>query len=142
MRYPERVVGRLPPNDRLRIGERGFLALAYAARCLEIEEVHHLLLDERAARLRLDRALIAAIFALDRARHIEAAQFLDGVVEHAVAKEVVPGFCKEPERGRHMGANRRAFRTRRALAPASLHLGPHRGVHALERNIADALLCH
>ena len=53
--------------------------------------------DQRAAGRRLHRALVAAILALHRARDVEPAQLLDGVIEHAVAENVVPGIGEEPE---------------------------------------------
>ena len=41
-----------------------------------------------------------------------------------------------------MGADRGAFRPRRAFALAALHLGAHLGVHLFQRDVADPLLGH
>src|SRR5262249_51943440 len=139
---PERVVDRRVPGDRLGVGKRRLLALVVARRFLELEQVPDLVLDQGAAGRRLDRALVAAVLALDRARHVEAAQLLDRVVEHAVPEDVAPGIGEEPEARRDVGADRRALRPRRALALAALHLLAHLGVHLFQRNVADSLLRH
>src|SRR5882672_506925 len=138
----ECVVGRGVPGDRLRVGERRLLALVVAGRLLELEQVPHLVLDDRAARRRFHRALVAAVLALHGARDIEAAQLLDRMIEHAVPEDVVPGVGEEPEAGGHVRADRRALGARRALALAALHLPAHLRVHLLERNVADPLLRH
>src|SRR5258705_13865674 len=85
---------------------------------------------------------MAALLALHRARDVEPAELFDAVVEHAVAIKVAPGIGEEPERRRHMRAHRRAFRPRRALALAALHLLAHVVVHFCERDVADAWLVH
>src|SRR5690349_3449673 len=79
---PERLVGIEMPGDRLGVGERGLLALVVAPRLLEVEEIHDVVLHHPGAR-RLDRALVAAIVALHRARDIRAAELLDRVVADA-----------------------------------------------------------
>src|SRR5262245_37438527 len=139
---PERVIGRGVPGDRLGVGERGLLALVVALRFLELEQVPDVVLDQRAARRRLDRALVAAVLAFHRARDVEAAQLLDRVIEHAVPEDVPPGIGEEPEARPDVGADRRALRPRRALALAALHLLAHLGVHLFQRNVADSLLRH
>src|SRR5262245_43239448 len=137
---PERVVAVEVPGDRLGVSERGLLALAVARRLLEVEQVHHVILDYAGAG-GLDRALVAAVIALHRARHVQAAQLLDGVVAHAAVEEIAPGVRECPERRRHMRAHCRALRARSALAPAAVHLLAHLVIHLLQREIADALLC-
>src|SRR5262245_7878529 len=64
------------------------------------------------------------------------------MVEHPVAENVVPGVRKEPEAGFHVRADRRALRSRRALALAALHFPPHLRRHFFEGYVADALFCH
>src|SRR5262245_44678661 len=61
---PERVVGVEPPRDRLGVRERRLLAVGEPSRFFEFEEVAHVVLDH-ALGARLDRALVAAILALD-----------------------------------------------------------------------------
>src|SRR5882724_1867241 len=139
---PESVTGRGVPSDRLRVCERGLLALVVTRRFLEIEQVSDLVLDHCAARCRLDRTLVAAVLAFDRARYVQAAQLLDGVIEHPVLEYVAPRIREEPEAGRNVGADRRALGARRALALAALHLLAHLGVHLFDRNVADSLLWH
>src|SRR5262249_16849336 len=139
---PELVAGVEPPNDGLGVGERRLLTFIIFRRLLEIQKVKHLLFDQGAARGCLHRALVAAIFAGDRAGNVEAAQFLDRVIEDAVAENVVPGIGEKPKTGGHNRANGRAFRPRRAFALTALHFRPHFGVHFFERDVADPLLGH
>src|SRR5215831_600222 len=139
---PERIVGFAAPDDRLGIGERRLLSLVVFRRRFEIDQVPDVILDQGAAPGGLLRALVAAIFALHRARDVEPAQLLDGMIEHAVVEEVAPRIGEEPERGRHVRAHRGALRPRRSLALATPHLFLHGGVHLLERDVADALLGH
>src|SRR5689334_5644008 len=139
---PEGVVRRRMPGDRLGVGERGLLALVVALRLLEIEQVPDLVLDEVAARRRLHRALIAAILALDRTRHVEAAQLLDGMVEHAVPEDVAPRIGEEPEARGNVRPDCRALRPRCAFALAAIHLASHVRVHLLEGDVTDSLLGH
>src|SRR5918992_2467948 len=84
-------------------------------------------------------ALVAAVLALDAVRDVDAAELLDGVVDDALAEQVLPGVGERPEGGRHVRANRGALRSRRALTRAALHLGAHVGGHPLPRDVADAL---
>src|SRR5260370_96359 len=74
---------------------------------------------------RLDRALVAAELAQHRTRDVDAAKFLDAVVGDAVLEHIAPGIGEGPEHGRHMGADRLAFRTRGALAGAAVELRAH-----------------
>ena len=122
---PERVVDRQVPGDRLRIGERRLLLIAVAGRALEVDQVSVVVLDDALTR-RFHGTLVAAVFALDRARHVDAAQLLDRMVGDAVLEHVAPGVRKRPEHGRHMGANRLAFRPGRTLAAAAVELRRHR----------------
>src|SRR5450759_1392061 len=70
------------------------------------------------------------------------AQFLDGVIEHAITEDVVPGIGEEPETGGHVRTHRRTFRPRGTFALTALHLLTHVRSHFVEINIADALLWH
>src|SRR6185369_185712 len=139
---PEFVVDRQVPGDRLRIGERRLLLLVVAGRALEVDQVAIVVFHDALAR-RFHGALVAAILAFDRARHVDAAELLDRMVGDAVLEYVAPGVCKRPEHVRHMGADRLAFRPWRALAAAAVELRQHRlvfygcGVH-----IADPWLRH
>ena len=90
----------------------------------------------------LDRPLVAAVLAFDRARDVDAAQFLKRVVEDAVPEDVVPRVGEKPEARRHVRAHRGALRPRRALARAALHFGAHRVVHPVEGNVTDSLFGH
>jgi len=136
---PERVVGVEPPGDRLRVGQGRLLAFAEPGRALEIEQVVVLPLGQ-ALRPGLLRALVPAVLALDRARDVHPAQFLDGVIAYPVAEDRLPGPGEGPEAGGHVRAHGRTLRPRRALPPAPVHLGPHLVVHRLERQVADPLL--
>src|SRR4051812_10710015 len=66
---PERVVHVEAVGDRLGIGEGGLLPLVVALRLLELEQLAHVVFHE-AAGLSLDRALVAAVLAIDRARDV------------------------------------------------------------------------
>ena len=139
---PERVVGRQIPGDRLGVGERGFLPLVVARRALEIDQVGIVVFLE-AGLGRLDRALVAAELAQHRARDIDAAQLLDVVIGDAVLEYVAPGIGERPERRRHMGADRLAFRPRRSLPRAALEFGDHGRVFDRRRiDIANARFRH
>src|SRR5687767_9346658 len=135
---PESIVGIEMPGDGLGVRERRLLLFGIAARFLEVEKVFHLVLHE-ARGGGLDRALVAAVVALHRARHVQPAQLLDRVVAYAVAEEVAPGIGERPERRGYVRAHCGAFGPRRAFAPAALHLLEHLRVHLLEREIADSL---
>src|SRR5438034_1782796 len=124
------------------IRKRSLLALVVIAGLLEVQQVLDVIFHDGAARGRLDRALIAAVFALNGARYVEPAQLLDGVITHAVLEDVAPGIGKGPEALAHVRAHRRALGPRRALPLAALHFSAHLRVHFLERNVADSLLCH
>src|SRR5438552_6385546 len=137
--FPERIVGIEMPGDRLGIRERCFLAVVAARGFFEIEQVLDVLFHDPRARS-LDRALVAAIVTLHRARHVQSAELLDGVVAHTLVEQVAPGVRKGPESRRHVGAHRRALRPRRALALAALHFLLHLRIHLFQREIADALL--
>jgi hypothetical protein len=140
MKY--RVVDRQIPGDGLGVGERRLLPVVVMRRILEVDEIAVVVLDESLPGC-LHRALVAAVLALDRARDIDAAQLLDRVVGNPVLEHVAPGARERPEHGRHVGADRLAFRPRRAFAPAAIELGQHRRVgDGGGINIADARLRH
>src|SRR5688572_10357308 len=86
---PQGVVRRAGPDDRLGVRERRLLAVAVGLGRLEVEELVVLSLDE-AGRAALLRALVAAVLALDAARHVHPAQLLQGVIHDALAEEVLP----------------------------------------------------
>src|SRR4029077_16113 len=91
LRFAEMLVQPCPdlvgrgqvPGDHLRIGQRCLLLVVVACRGLEIDQLHVVVLDRTGFR-RLDRALVAAEFAQHRARNIDAAQLLDGMIRDAV----------------------------------------------------------
>ena len=87
--FPECVIGVQVPGDRLGVGERRLLPLVVVSRLFEIEQVLDVALDD-ATGGRLDRALVAAVFALHRTRNVQPAHFLDGVVAHTVLEQVAP----------------------------------------------------
>src|SRR5918995_576504 len=116
---PERVVGRAGPDDRLRVRERGLLALAVRVGRLEVQQLVVLALDEPALPTGLG-ALVAAVLALDAAGYVDAAELLERMVDDAVAEQGIPRVGKEPERRRHVRANGRALRPRRPLTRAAL----------------------
>src|SRR6516225_10315045 len=64
---PEGIIGIEAPNDRLGISERGLLAFVVFRRFFEVQEIKHMLFAQRAGFDRFHRALIATIFAGDRA---------------------------------------------------------------------------
>src|SRR6266581_4669023 len=140
--FPERVIGVQVPGDCLGVRKRRFLALVVIAGLLEVQQVLDVILHDGAASGRLDRALIAAVFALNGARYVEPAQLFDGVVTHAVLEDIAPGVGKGPEAFGHMRAHRGALWPGRALSLAALHLLAHFRVHLFQRNVADSLLCH
>src|SRR5262249_43293526 len=79
----ELVRRRQAPGDRLGVGKRRLLPVAVARRRLEVQQLVVLALGQAAGRRR-DRALVAAVFALDRTGDVDPAQFLDLVITHAV----------------------------------------------------------
>src|SRR2546426_11683365 len=121
---PERVVGREPPRDRFRVGERRFLPLGVASGLFEVEELLDVVLDQPGTR-GLDRALVATVVALHRAGNIKPAQLLDGVIAHPVLENVPPRVGECPKCAGDVGAHRRAFGPRRAFALAALHFLAH-----------------
>src|SRR3954449_12641645 len=139
---PECIVGVEMPGDRLGICKRRLLALVVPGGLLEVQQVHDVVFDQRTARRGLHRTLIAAVLALHRARHVEPAQLLDGMIEYAVAEEIVPGIGEEPECGRHVRAHGGAFRPGRAFTLAAFHLLAHLRIHLVERHVADPLFGH
>ena len=139
---PEPVVGGEIPGDGFGISERRLLALVIAARALEIDEVAVIVLNEPLGR-RVDRSLIAAEFAKDGSRHIDAAKLLDGVISDSVLENVPPTICERPEHRRNMGADGLALRPWRALPHAPVKLGEHcRVTDACGIDITDAGLGH
>jgi hypothetical protein len=85
---PERVVGVEVPGDRLRVGQRGLLALVELVGALEVQELVVLALDQTERRP-LDRALVAAVLALDAARVVDAAELLEVLVLENVCYHVI-----------------------------------------------------
>ncbi len=72
---PESIVGIQPPRDCFGVGEGRLLAIVVLGRLLEIDQVVVMCFLETLAGT-LDRALVAAEFADDRALHVDAAQLL------------------------------------------------------------------
>src|SRR6266568_5526933 len=136
---PELIGRRQMPGDRLGIGERGLFPVAVARRGLEVQQLVVLAFGQAGGRGG-DRAPVAAVLALDRAGDVDPAQLLELVVTHAVAEDVVPRPGEEPETGGDVCADRGAFRPRRALARAPVHLGAHLVVHLRRGHVADALV--
>src|SRR5882672_2676835 len=139
---PERIIGVQVPGDCLGIRKRRLLTLVVFTGFLEVQQVLDVILHDGAARGRLDRALIAAVFALNGARYVEPAQLLDGVITNAVLEDVAPGVGKGPEAFGHMRAYRGALGPRRAFSLAALHFRAHFRVHLFQGYVADSLLCH
>src|SRR5258708_20085525 len=136
--FPEVVAVGQPPGNGLRICERRLFPVVESLRGLEVQQVVVLGLVQ-ALFGGLDRALVAAVLAVDRARDVHPAQLLDAVVAHAGAENALPGTGERPEAGRHVGPDRAALRPGRSLPPAPLHPGPHLEIHLLKGHIADAL---
>src|SRR5690606_32005285 len=84
--------------------------------------------------------LITAVLALDRAGDVDPAQLLDVMIQHTVAKQVVPGVGEEPERGGNVGTDGGAFGPRCAFPGTPCHLFLHLRGHLIQWDIADALL--
>src|SRR5262249_48394184 len=121
---PELVVGGQIPGDRLGVGERRLLTLVVTVGALEIDQVAIVVLDQSGART-FHRALVAAVFAFDRARDIDAAQLLDAVIGNAFLENGAPGVGERPERRGYMRTHRLALGPRRAFAPAAVELRQH-----------------
>src|SRR5581483_1360750 len=101
-----------------------------------------MILDQLSTLGRLHRTLIAAIFALHRARYVESAQLFQRVVGDAVSEQIVPAVGEEPERCRNVRAYGRALWPRGAFTLAALHLLAHVLVHRFQRGVANSLLGH
>src|SRR5262244_620725 len=109
---------------------------------MEIQQLAVVFLDHPGPG-RLDRSLIAAILALDRLGHVDAAKLFDAVIKHPAVEHIAPGVRKRPEDGRHVGADGLTFRARSALASTPLELLPHPGIlNRFGIQVADPLLGH
>ena len=87
---PELVIGDTRvPDDRARVGERGFLALVEAIRVLEVQELFVLCFSNYLLS-RPDRSLDASILAFDGFGHVDAAELFQGVVANSVAERKLP----------------------------------------------------
>jgi hypothetical protein len=139
---PERVIGVQVPGNRLRVGKRRLLPVVVEQRTLEIQQVLDMILDQGADLHCLHRPLVAAVLALHRAGYVQSAKLFDRVVADAIAVEVPPRVCEEPEGGWYMRTDSRTLGARRSLPLATLHLDPHIDVHLLDRHVADALSAH
>src|SRR5262245_44997658 len=107
---PQRLVGDLRvPDDRARVGQRHLLTLGEPRRLREVQEIVVLLFREPLPS-GLDGTLHASVFALDRLRHVDAAELLDRVIADALAKRELPGLRKSADHARIVGANRLALR--------------------------------
>src|SRR5882757_3572929 len=106
---PEGIIGVQVPGDCLGIRKRRLLALVVVAGLLEVQQVLDVIFHDGTARSRLDRALIAAVFALNGARYVEPAQLLYGVITHAVLEDVAPRVGEGPEAFGYMRSHRGAL---------------------------------
>ena len=136
---PQLVAGLQPPGDGLGQTQSGFLARRETLGFVKLQQGQHIVFDH-AQSLRLHRALVAAVIAIDRLRHIQPANLLDGVVANALHKGVVPGVGKRPEHRRYMGADGVTLRAGRSIAGGTLKLGAHGRLGDARRiNIRNAL---
>ncbi len=127
---PQLVGGFQPPGNGFRISQSGLLTPTEPLGLLEIEQVVVLALAQ-ALRPGLLRPLIAAVLAFHAPRHVDAAEFLDGMVADPVAEDGLPGAGESPEARRDVSAHGRTFRSGRSLALAPLHFRAHLLVHRL-----------
>ena len=102
------------------------LAVVVARRFLEVQEVLIIVFNQ-ALFAPFHRTLVAAIFAQDRPRDVDAAELLDIVIGNAIAKASLPCIGKGPERRWNMGADCLAFRPRGAELRASFEFRDHIG---------------
>src|SRR6266545_2492664 len=137
---PEGVVGQVGvPGDRLGVGQRGALALVEAVGGLEVQQLVVVALVDALLRA-LQGALAAAVLAVHRPRHVQAAELLDAVVEHAVAERGPPRGGEGAQQLGDVRADRLALRAWRAVAPRVLHdLHELRIVEAGGVDVADSL---
>src|SRR5258708_8315789 len=93
---------------------------------LEIEQVVVLALAQ-ALRPGLLRPLIAAVLAFHAPRHVDAAEFLDGMVADPVAEDGLPGAGESPEARRDVSAHGPAcfWAFSRSQEPTSELHSPH-----------------
>ena len=119
---PQGVVGNIGiPDDRARVGQRGFLALGKPGRGLKLEKVI-VLLFAKSLPSSLDGALDPSIFTVDGLGNVDAAELLDVVIADAISERQVPSLRKRTNYVRHVGANRLAFGTRRAFLARELEI--------------------
>ena len=119
---PERGVSDLRiPNDGARVGERDLLASAELVGVGEAQQLVVLLFGEPFPSP-LDGALDASVVALDGFRDVDAAELLDGVVEDAMAKRLVPRLRERVDDGRVVRADRLALGPRRSFATRQLQV--------------------
>ena len=88
---PKRVISINVPGDRLGVRKRRFLPFILTRRLLKIEQVVILRLFE-AGLGGFERALVAAVLAVNRSRNIDPAEFFDAMIADAVLEYVVPGI--------------------------------------------------
>src|SRR5439155_16441222 len=101
--------------------QRDLLALAELRRVGEVQEIVVLLLGEPFPS-GLDGALHASVLALDRLRHVDAAELLDRVVAESLPERELPRLRERADHAGIIGADRLALRPRRALVPGALEV--------------------
>src|SRR5262249_55731146 len=109
------------PDDRARVGQRHLLALGEPRRLREMQKIVVFFFRE-ALPSRLDGALHASVFALDRLRDVDAAELLDRVVADALAKRELPGLREGADHIRVVGTNRLALGARSPLTSRALEI--------------------
>src|SRR6266851_1662330 len=138
---PERIVGALGvPDEHAGVEERGFLTSAEAIGGLEPQQVGVVILGE-ALLPPTEGSLRPSVLALDRLRHVDAAQLLEGMLEHACAEDPLPRVHEGLRHRGHVEADRLCLGARSADAARLLEVAHELGIGQRARvYIADP--CH
>src|SRR5204863_8194350 len=88
---------------------------------------------------RTEGALRASVLALDRLRHVDAAQLLERMLDEAVPEDAVPRVRERLRDGGYVGTDRLRLGPRRAVAPREVEVVAQLVVgHVLGSHVADA----
>src|SRR5450756_1047500 len=117
---PQLVVGAVRiPRDRLGPAQGGPLAVVVAIGVAEEDEIVVLALGQPLLGTDV-RPLAGAVPALEGFRHVDPGEFLDLVIEDALAEHLLPRLREGPQYGGHVRPDRLALEPRRPVGPRLL----------------------
>ena len=126
---PKRFVGNARvPDNRAGVGQRYFLALGKFLGILKIEKLI-VLVFRQPLPSSLDGALYASILAIDRLGHVDAAHFLEFVIDDAFTEGEIPRLGESSNHVRVVSADCLALGPRRALPARMFEVTVNLGIH-------------